>query len=278
VPSKKGKRGKIELSEKEARFIGVLIIVLFVACVVLASYIFMLHSNIERYSSLVQELEAKVEELSTQASLVTFYSSPVIPYPKPETDISTKVNISPIELNTETSTETKIQVVEEAKFNFEKYFKGSTDFIKEGERFIVITDSTDTVFRLIVDTNLPYFLTKNSTGFSLALIGRGGINPITKIPDDMNIKFYDNWYAIQLLAHPSSEAVKSYVKYLRSKGYPAIDYVFRFAQKNTTLHALVLGVFTDLKSAEDFSKKLDEKFLTNYLGEGVKRRFIRRIK
>jgi len=276
VPGKIGRKGKIELTEKEARFIGILIIILFITCVSLTSYIFILKSKIDRYVSLMQELESRVEKLTAQASLITFYSSPVIPYPKQETSTSTEESMplnEPI-----AATESRIKIVEEAKFDFEKYFEGSTDFVREGEKFIVIMDSTDTIFRLIVDTNLPYFLTRNSTGFSLALIGRGGINPVTKIPDDIGVRFYEQWYTVQLLAHPSSEAVKSYVKYLRSKGYPAIDYVFRFAQRNTTLHALVLGVFTNLKSAEDFSKSLNEKFLVDYLGEGVKRRFIRKIR
>jgi len=276
VPGKIGRKGKIELTEKEARFIGILIIILFITCVSLTSYIFILKSKIDRYVSLMQELESRVEKLTAQASLITFYSSPVIPYPKQETSTSTEESMPLNE--TIAATESRIKIVEEAKFDFEKYFEGSTDFVREGEKFIVIMDSTDTIFRLIVDTNLPYFLTRNSTGFSLALIGRGGINPVTKIPDDIGVRFYEQWYTVQLLAHPSSEAVKSYVKYLRSKGYPAIDYVFRFAQRNTTLHALVLGVFTNLKSAEDFSKSLNEKFLVDYLGEGVKRRFIRKIR
>jgi hypothetical protein len=276
VPGRTGKRGKIELSEKEARFIGILIIVLFLACVGLASYVFMLRSRIERYMSLIQELETRVEKLSAQASLVTFYSSPVISYPDVESVVSTESTEIYSKLNASTST--GVEIVEEAKFDFNKYFEGSTDFVREGEKFIVIKDSTETVFRLIVDTNLPYFITRNSTNFSLVLIGRGGINPIGRIPMDMNVRYYDEWYTVQLLAHPSSEAVKTYVKYLRGKGYPAIDYIFRFAQKNTTLHALVLGIFTDLKTAEDFSKQLDEKFLADYLGEGIKRRFIRQIK
>lgn len=278
MPKRVGRREKIELTEKEARFIGILVIILFITCVSLTSYIFVLKSKIDGYVALIQDLESKVERLTAQASLVTFYSSPVIPYPSQESSSPTEEKNTLFLDKTSTSTGSEIKIVEEAKFDFEKYFKNSTDFVREGEKFIVVTDSTDTIFRLIVDTNLPYFITKNSTGFSLALIGRGGINPLTKIPNDISLKFYEEWYTIQLLAHPSGEAVKSYVKYLRSKGYPAIDYIFRFAQRNTTLHALVLGVFTDLKSAEDFSRNLNEKFLVNYLGEGVKKRFIRRIR
>ena len=143
--------------------------------------------------------------------------------------------------------------------------------------------STDSIFKLVVDTGLPYFLMKDSTDstfMKLVIIGKKGVEPEERIPSSVStetLKISKDWYGIQILAHRSGRAVRKCVEELRDSMIPAIDYVFK-TTSGSTLHGLIIGVFTDIESAREFSKSLDEDFLVSKYGPGVKRRYIRRIK
>ncbi|RKX55104.1 MAG: hypothetical protein DRP30_00515 [Thermotoga sp.] len=297
----------VELSEKEARFVGLSLIILFTICIVLLIYSLILRARIEQCRYRNQQLEEKLERLNRRFNvLVSTGTSVQLQLSDNFTDVvatqssqssmamcsecslssSQSSTISTqVEGKTEvgTSASSNVKLFEIEKFDYEKYFKKSTDFYIEGEPFMVVKAGTDTTFKLIVDTGLPYFLMRDSTDstiMKLVIIGRNGENPKERIPESVStesLNIFENWYSVQILAHRSERAVRGYVKELRESSIPAIDYVFK-TSRGSTLHGLIIGIFTSVEEAREFSKSLDEDFLIKKYGSGVKRRYVRKIK